>query len=126
MKLFILYIDRNILTTALEQARVGRMEILKIMTKTIKAPRKELSKYAPKIESFKIDPDKIRDVIGTGGKVINEIIAQTGVKIDIKDEGDVFVAGIDAEMIKKAKNMIQTIATDLELNCEYEGKVAIV
>ena len=116
-------IDRNILTTALEQARVGRLEILKIMTKTIKAPRKELSKYAPKIESFKIDPDKIREVIGTGGKVINEIIAQTGVKIDIKDEGDVFVAGIDAEMIKKAKQMIQTIATDLELNCEYEGKV---
>jgi len=116
-------IDRNILTTALEQARVGRIEILKTMTKTIKAPRKELSKYAPKIESFKIDPDKIREVIGTGGKVINEIIAQTGVKIDIKDEGDVFVAGIDAEMIKKAKQMIQTIATDLELNCEYEGKV---
>ena len=116
-------IDRNILTTALEQARVGRLEILKIMTKTIKAPRKELSKYAPKIESFKIDPDKIREVIGTGGKVINEIIAQTGVKIDIKDEGDVFVAGVDAEMIKKAKQMIQTIATDLELNCEYEGKV---
>ena len=116
-------IDRNILTTALEQARVGRLEILKVMLKTIKAPRKELSKYAPKIESFKIDPDKIREVIGTGGKVINEIIAQTGVKIDIKDEGDVFVAGIDAEMIKKAKNMIQTIATDLELNCEYEGKV---
>ena len=116
-------IDRNILTTALEQARVGRLEILKVMLKTIKAPRKELSKFAPKIESFKIDPDKIREVIGTGGKVINEIIAQTGVKIDIKDEGDVFVAGIDAEMIKKAKNMIQTIATDLELNCEYEGKV---
>ncbi len=116
-------IDRNILTTALEQARVGRIEILKTMTKTIKAPRKELSKYAPKIESFKIDPDKIREVIGAGGKVINEIIAQTGVKIDIKDEGDVFVAGIDAEMIKKAKQMIQTIATDLELNCEYEGKV---
>ena len=116
-------IDRNILTTALEQARVGRIEILKTMTKTIKEPRKELSKYAPKIESFKIDPDKIREVIGTGGKVINEIIAQTGVKIDIKDEGDVFVAGIDAEMIKKAKQMIQTIATDLELNCEYEGKV---
>ena len=116
-------IDRNILTTALEQARVGRIEILKTMTKTIKEPRKELSKYAPKIESFKIDPDKIREVIGSGGKVINEIIAQTGVKIDIKDEGDVFVAGIDAEMIKKAKNMIQTIATDLELNCEYEGKV---
>jgi len=116
-------IDRNILTTALEQARVGRLEILKIMTKTIKAPRKELSKYAPKIESFKIHPDKIREVIGTGGKVINEIIAQTGVKIDIKDEGDVFVAGIDQKMINKAKQMILTIATDLELNCEYEGTV---
>jgi len=116
-------IDRNILTTALEQARVGRLEILKIMLKTIKAPRKELSKYAPKIESFKINPDKIREVIGTGGKVINEIIAQTGVKIDIKDEGDVFVAGIDQEMINKAKQMILTIATDLELNCEYEGTV---
>ncbi len=116
-------IDRNILTTALEQARLGRLEILKVMNKTIKAPRKELSKYAPKIVSFKIDPDKIREVIGTGGKVINEIIAQTGVKIDIKDEGDVFVAGIDAAMIEKAKTMIATIATDLELNCEYEGTV---
>ncbi|MBQ8614959.1 MAG: polyribonucleotide nucleotidyltransferase [Clostridia bacterium] len=116
-------IDRNILTTALEQARVGRLEILKIMTKTIKAPRKELSKFAPKIESFKINPDKIREVIGTGGKVINEIIAQTGVKIDIKDEGDVFVAGVDQEMINKAKQMILTIATDLELNCEYVGTV---
>ena len=116
-------IDRNILTTALEQARLGRLEILKAMAKTIKAPRKELSKYAPKIESFKINPDKIREVIGTGGKVINEIIAQTGVKIDIKDEGDVFVAGIDQAMINKAKQMITTIATDLELNCEYEGVV---
>lgn len=116
-------IDRNILTTALEQARVGRLEILKLMAKTIKEPRKELSKYAPKIETFKIDPEKIREVIGTGGKVINEIIAQTGVKIDIKDEGDVFVASSDQEMINKAKQMILTIATDLELNCEYEGKV---
>ena len=116
-------IDRNILTTALEQARLGRLEILKIMAKTIKAPRKELSKYAPKIVSFKINPDKIREVIGSGGKVINEIIAQTGVKIDIKDEGDVFVAGIDQAMIDKAKQMILTIATDLELNCEYTGVV---
>ncbi|MBE5741225.1 MAG: polyribonucleotide nucleotidyltransferase [Clostridiales bacterium] len=116
-------IDRNILTTALEQARLGRLEILKIMAKTIKEPRKELSKYAPKIISFKIDPDKIREVIGSGGKVINEIIAQTGVKIDIKDEGDVFVASTDMAMMEKAKTMILTIATDLELNCEYEGVV---
>ncbi len=116
-------IDKNILTTALEQARLGRLEILKLMTKTIKAPRKELSEYAPKIETFKIDPDKIRDVIGTGGKVINEIIAETGVKIDIKDEGDVFISSADKKMIEKAKQIIMTIANDLELNCEYEGKV---
>ncbi len=116
-------IDRNILETALEQARVGRLEILKIMLKTIKQPRKELSKYAPKIVTFKIDPDKIREVIGTGGKVINQIIAETGVKIDIKDEGDVFIASSDQAMIDKAKAMITAIATDFELNCEYEGVV---
>ncbi len=116
-------IDRNILTTALEQARVGRLEILKIMLKTIKAPRKELSKYAPKICSFKIDPDKIREVIGSGGKVINQIIAETGVKIDIEDNGDVFVSSTDQAMIDKAKAMIVAIATDFELNCEYEGVV---
>jgi len=116
-------IDRNILTTALEQARLGRLEILKAMLKTIKEPRKQLSKWAPKITSFKIDPEKIREVIGTGGKVINQIIAETGVKIDIQDDGDVFVSAVDQAMIDKAKNMILTIATDLELNCEYEGKV---
>ena len=116
-------IDRNILTTALEQARLGRLAILKEMTKVIKAPRKELSKYAPKIISFKIDPDKIREVIGSGGKVINQIIDQTGVKIDIQDDGDVFVSGIDQEMLDKAKKIILTIATDLDLNCEYEGVV---
>lgn len=116
-------IDRKILSTALEQARLGRLEILKIMSKTIKAPRKELSKYAPKIITFKIDPDKIREVIGTGGKVINQIIDKTGVKIDIKDEGDVFVSSTDKEMMEKAKSMILAIATDFELNCEYEGVV---
>jgi polyribonucleotide nucleotidyltransferase len=116
-------IDRNILTTALEQARLGRLAILKEMTKVIAEPRKELSKYAPKIISFKIDPDKIREVIGSGGKVINQIIEQTGVKIDIQDDGDVFVSGIDAEMLQKAKTIILTIATDLDLNCEYEGVV---
>lgn len=116
-------IDRQILTTALEQARLGRLEILKIMSKTIKAPRKELSKYAPKIVTFKIDPDKIREVIGSGGKVINQIIADTGVKIDIEDDGDVFVSSSDKEMIEKAKAMILAIATDFELNCEYDGVV---
>ncbi len=117
-------IDRQILTTALEQARLGRLEILKIMSKTIKAPRKELSKFAPKIITFKIDPDKIREVIGSGGKVINQIIAETGVKIDIEDAGDVFVSSTDKDMIEKAKAMILAIATDFELNCEYDGVVS--
>lgn len=116
-------IDRKILSTALEQARVGRLEILKLMLKTIKEPRKELSKYAPKIISFNIAPDKIREVIGSGGKVINQIIAETGVKIDIDDDGKVCVASTDMEKMQRAKQIILTIATDLELNCEYEGTV---
>ena len=116
-------IDRKILSTAPEQARVGRLEILKLMLKTIKEPRKELSKYAPKIISFNIDPDKIREVIGSGGKVINQIIAETGVKIDIDDDGKVCVASTDMEKMQRAKQIILTIATDLELNCEYEGTV---
>lgn len=116
-------IDRNILTTALEQARLGRLEILKLMAKTIKTPKKELSPYAPKIITFKIDPDKIREVIGSGGKVINQIIAETGVKIDIEDEGDVFISSTDKAMMERAKEMIMAIATDFELNCEYDGVV---
>ena len=116
-------IDRNILKTALEQARIGRLEIMQKMLDVIPQPREELSKYAPKIISFKIDPEKIRDVIGTGGKVINQIIAETGVKIDINDDGDVFISTPDSEMAQKAKNIILTIVEDLELNREYEGKV---
>ena len=116
-------IDRNILKTALEQARVGRLEIMQKMLNVIPEPRKELSKYAPKIITFKIDPEKIRDVIGTGGKVINQIIAETGVKIDINDDGDVFISTPDSEMAEKAKTIILTIVEDLELNREYEGKV---
>lgn len=116
-------IDRNILKTALEQARVGRLEIMQKMLAVIPEPRKQLSKYAPKIITFKIHPDKIREVIGTGGKVINQIIDQTGVKIDIKDEGDVFISSNDDEMLAKAKDIILTIAEDLELNREYDGVV---
>ncbi len=116
-------IDENILKTALEQARLGRMHILGIMLKTIKEPRKELSKYAPKIISFNIDPDKIRDVIGTGGKVINKIIEETGVKIDIDDNGLVFIASIDDKMAAKAKSIILGITEDLEAGKTYEGKV---
>ncbi len=116
-------IDRNILKTALEQARVGRLEIMEKMLAAIPMPRPNLSKYAPKIITFKINPDKIREVIGTGGKVINQIIDETGVKIDIKDEGDVFISSSDSAMIERAKEIILMIAEDLELNREYEGKV---
>ena len=119
-------IDRNILKTALEQARVGRLEIMEKMLSVIPMPRAELSKYAPKIIGFKINPDKIREVIGTGGKVINQIIDETGVKIDIKDEGDVFISSSDSAMIERAKEIILMIAEDLELNREYTGKVLLL
>ncbi len=116
-------IDEKILTTALEQARAGRMHILGEMLKVLKAPRKSLSKYAPKIISFNIDPDKIRDVIGSGGKVINKIIEETGVKIDIDDDGKVFIATSDEDMARRAKQIILSIAQDLEEGQIYTGKV---
>ena len=116
-------IDENILTTALEQARVGRLEILEKMLAVLPAPRKELSKYAPKIITFNINPDKIKDVIGSGGKVINKIIDETGVKIDIEDDGQVFIATTDADMAQKAKQIILNIAEDLEVGKIYSGKV---
>lgn len=116
-------IDKNILTTALEQAREGRMHILKIMLDTINQPRENLSKYAPKIITFNINPEKIKDVIGSGGKVINKIIDETGVKIDIDDDGKVFIATPDDDMAQRAKQIILTIAEDLEVGKTYEGKV---
>ncbi len=108
-------IDENILRTALEQARIGRLHILDQMLKVLPEPRKELSKYAPKIISFQIDPAKIREVIGSGGKVINKIIEDTGVKIDITDDGTVFIATSDSEMAEKAKKTILAIAKDPEV-----------
>ena len=116
-------IDKNILTTALEQAREGRMHILGIMLETINQPRESLSPYAPKIITFNINPDKIKDVIGSGGKVINKIIDETGVKIDIDDDGKVFIATPDDNMAQRAKQIILNIAEDLEVGKTYEGKV---
>lgn len=116
-------IDEEILRTALEQARQGRLFILEQMLKVLPAPRAELSKYAPKIISFSIDPDKIREVIGSGGKVINKIIDETGVKIDITDDGTVFIATADQEMSDKAKRMVLAIAKDPEVGDEFTGKV---
>jgi len=116
-------IDKNILETALEQARKGRLFILDKMLAVLPAPRTELSKYAPKIISFNIDPDKIRDVIGTGGKVINKIIEETGVKIDISDDGKVFIATPDSDKAILAKSIILAIVTEPAPGAQFTGKV---
>ncbi len=116
-------IDRAILERALEQARRGRLFILNKITEAIPAPRAELSKYAPKISSFQIDPDKIKDVIGSGGKTINKIIASTGVKIDLDETGTVFISSCDMDQIKKAQSIIELICKDVEVGDIYEGKV---
>lgn len=116
-------IDKEILTRALTQAKAGRIHILNEMRKTISAPKPELSKYAPKIITMNINPDKIRDVIGPGGKVITKIIEETGVKIDIEQTGEVFIAGIDADMIKLAQKKINDIVAEAEVGQTYTGKV---
>ncbi len=116
-------IDEAILTRALEQARQGRLHILSKMMEVIDAPRADLSKWAPKIVSFAVDPDKLGDIIGKGGKTINKIIEETGVKIDISEDGTVFVASNDAAAIKKARTIIENIVRDVEIGDIYEGKV---
>lgn len=119
-------INREILTRALEQARKGRLFILDRMMETLSAPREELSPYAPRIISFKIHPDKIREVIGSGGKTINKIIADTGVKIDIEDDGSVFIASPDAAAAAEAKRIIDGIVKDIEIGDVYLGTVVSI
>jgi polyribonucleotide nucleotidyltransferase len=116
-------IDKNILTDALEKARVGRLFILDKMLACIDKPRAEVSKYAPKIISMNINPDKIRDVIGAGGKVINKIIEETGVKIDIEDDGSVLIAAENVEAAYKAKKIIEGIVKEIEVGEIMLGKV---
>ena len=119
-------IDEQILTRALAQARDGRMFILGKMLETLDASRAELSKYAPRIIRFTIDPEKIREVIGAGGKTINKIIAETGVKIDIEDDGRVFIASPDSEAATLAKKMIEDIVRDIVVGNVYLGKVVSI
>ena len=119
-------IDEQILTRALAQARDGRLFILGKMLETLDASRAELSKYAPRIIRFTIDPEKIREVIGTGGKTINKIIAETGVKIDIEDDGRVFIASPDSEAATLAKKMIEDIVRDIVVGNVYLGKVVSI
>ena len=119
-------IDETILRTALEQARVGRLHILGKMLAVLDKPREELSQYAPKIIMFTIDPEKIGDVIGKSGKTINKIVDDTGVKIDIEEDGRVFIAGVDQAMTDKAKEIILSIVKDPEIGDEYVGPVVTV
>ncbi len=116
-------IDRPILERALEQARVGRLFILDKMLSVISEPRKELSPYAPKIITTRIDPDKIRDIIGPGGKTINKIIAETGVKIDIEDDGRVFIAAVNQAAGDKALKIIESLVKEVKEGEIYLGRV---
>jgi polyribonucleotide nucleotidyltransferase len=116
-------IDRQILSEALTQAKEGRMFILGKMLGTISEPKKSLSPFAPKILTMNINPDKIRDVIGPGGKIINKIIEETGVKIDIEQDGRVFIASTNAEMNDRAKQIIENIVREVVVGETYLGTV---
>ena len=116
-------INRDILEEALEQARTGRLHILDNMLEAINEPKIELSQYAPKILMMSINPDKIRDVIGPSGKIINKIIEETSVKIDIEQDGTVFIASTDQAMNAKAKQIIEDIVREVEVGQTYLGTV---
>lgn len=116
-------IDRQILSDALKQAKEGRMFILSKMLEVIQQPKTSLSPYAPKILTMQINPDKIRDVIGAGGKIINKIIEETGVKIDIEQDGRVFIASSNQEMNEKARSIIEGIVREVVVGEVYLGTV---
>jgi len=116
-------IDKQVLTNALDKAYVGRMFILDKMLACIDKPREEVCQYAPKIIKMSIKPDKIRDVIGSGGKVINKIIEETGVKIDIEDDGSVLIAAENVESAYRAKKIIEDIVKEIEVGEMILGKV---
>ncbi|SDX30047.1 polyribonucleotide nucleotidyltransferase [Salimicrobium album] len=116
-------LSRDILKEALEQAKKGRMDILGHMLEVMPSTRSELSSYAPKIMKMSINPDKIRDVIGPSGKQINKIIEETGVKIDIEQDGTVFISSQNSEMNENAKKVIEDIVRDVEVGEVYDGTV---
>jgi polyribonucleotide nucleotidyltransferase len=119
-------INEEIMKVALEQAKEGRLHILEEMAKALTGARAELGEFAPRIETLKIPTDKIREVIGTGGKVIREIVEKTGAKINIEDDGTVKVASSDGNSIRAAINWIKSIANDPEVGHIYEGTVVKV
>lgn len=116
-------ITPEILHQALEQARAGRLQILAKMNEVLPAPRKEMSDYAPRIITFRIDPGKIREVIGKGGVTIRSITDETGVSIDISDDGVVKIASVDKRAGEEARRRIEEIVADVEVGREYDGKV---
>jgi polyribonucleotide nucleotidyltransferase len=119
-------ITEEIMDKALNQAKGGRLHILGEMAKAIDGARSEIGEYAPKIETINIPTDKIREVIGSGGKVIREIVEKTGAKIDIQDDGTVKVSASDGSKIKAAIDWIKSIASEPELGAIYDGKVVKV
>jgi polyribonucleotide nucleotidyltransferase len=116
-------LSRDILKEALEKARDGYLFILDKMMETISEPREQISPFAPRIITMQIEPDKIRDVIGPGGRIINKIIAETGADIDIEPDGKIFVVSLDAEAGEKAQKMIEDLTADVETGKVYLGKV---
>ena len=116
-------LDRELMGKALEQAKAGRMHILGEMEKVLQSPREEMSKYAPRIITITVPKDKIRDVIGPGGKVIREIIDKTGVTIDINDDGVVSIASTDEDSAKKAVEFVENLVQEVEVGKTYLGKV---
>ncbi|MDK3915640.1 polyribonucleotide nucleotidyltransferase [Staphylococcus pseudintermedius] len=116
-------LTKEVIEEALEQARKGRLAILEHIMQTIDQPRKELSAYAPKVEIMQIKPEKIRDVIGPGGKQINEIIDATGVKLDIEQDGTVFIGSTEQDMINQARAWIESIVREAEVGQVYDAKV---
>lgn len=116
-------LNRNILKESLEQAKIGRLTILESMMEVINTPKDEVSRYAPKIVTMQIKPDKIRTVIGPSGKQINEIIEQTGVKIDIEQDGNVFISSTESDMIAKAKEIIEALVREAAVGEIYLGTV---
>ncbi|QUD86844.1 polyribonucleotide nucleotidyltransferase [Phenylobacterium montanum] len=119
-------ITEEIMQKALEQAKAGRIHILGEMAKAISGAREEIGEYAPKIETISIPTDKIRDVIGTGGKVIREIVATTGAKVDVNDEGVIKVSASDGAKIKAAIDWIKSLTSEPEVGAIYDGKVVKV
>ncbi|RYD06801.1 hypothetical protein N752_02375 [Desulforamulus aquiferis] len=119
-------ITREVFEQALEQAHRGRMHIMDKMLGVLPEPRQEISQFAPSIIRTTINPDKIRDVIGPGGKIIKKLVEETGADIDIEDDGRVFIAAVDREKGKEALQIIQSITAEVEVGKIYEGKVTRV